>query len=166
MRICVYCKNEFEPNSSKQVCCSKLCNVKKWRKENPEKAKINDRTAELKRKGKRVYSSEYRKNWYKKNKENSNWLQKIRKQENDRALKIKKFISEFKLKIGCKDCGYNKHHAALDFDHIKGNKSINVSHAKSINSALKEIEKCEVVCSNCHRIRTYNRLFEKTYELA
>lgn len=76
---------------------------------------------------------------------------------NDRARKIKVFLAEYKIKEGCKDCGYKKHHSALDFDHIKGKKEINIAFAKSINQAKKEIEKCEVVCSNCHRIRSYNR---------
>ena len=40
MKICVFCAKEFEPTTNKQVCCSKLCNVKKWRKENPEKSKL------------------------------------------------------------------------------------------------------------------------------
>lgn len=90
---------------------------------------------------------------------------------NVRASQVKKFIAEYKLKIGCVDCGYNKHHSALEFDHIVGDKKLNVCFAKSTKQALEEIKKCEVVCSNCHRIRTYTRLypckpdiFEKTYD--
>ena len=49
MKICVFCAKEFEPTTNKQVCCSKLCNVKKWRKENPEKSKVNEHRAEEKR---------------------------------------------------------------------------------------------------------------------
>lgn len=79
-----------------------------------------------------------------------------------RAQKIKEFISSYKMGKGCVDCGYNKHHSALDFDHIKGEKKLNVCFAKSIAQAKKEIAKCEVVCSNCHRIRTYERLYPKT----
>ncbi len=90
---------------------------------------------------------------------------------NVRAKKVKDFLANYKTQKGCVDCGYNTHHSALDFDHFVGNKSINVCNAKSITQALSEIDKCEVVCSNCHRIRTYNRLypckpdiFEETYE--
>ena len=105
-------------------------------------------------------------------------LPKERKREmqdkaNGRAWKIKKFLAEYKIKRGCKDCGYSKHHSALEFDHVKGKKMLNVCFAKSIAQAEKEIQKCDVVCSNCHRIRTYNRLypckldiFTATYEEA
>jgi len=90
---------------------------------------------------------------------------------NKRAEKTRKFIANYKMEKGCADCGYNKHHSALEFDHINGDKQINVCFSKSIAQAKKEIEKCEVVCANCHRIRSYKRLypckpdiFEQTYE--
>jgi hypothetical protein len=78
---------------------------------------------------------------------------------NIRARHVKKFLADYKLEKGCLDCGYNKHHSALDFDHVIGCKDLNVCFSKSIGQAKKEIEKCEVVCSNCHRIRTYNRIY-------
>lgn len=91
---------------------------------------------------------------------------------NERARIVKAFLADYKISKGCSDCGYKGHHSALDFDHVNGQKEINLCFAKSITQAKKEITKCEVVCSNCHRIRTYNRLypckpdiFEKTYEL-
>jgi phenylalanyl-tRNA synthetase alpha subunit len=46
------------------------------------------------------------------------------------------------------------------------NKKYNVSRmihdGFSWKAIKKEIEKCEVVCANCHRVRTYNRLTNKT----
>ena len=90
---------------------------------------------------------------------------------NKRARAVKLFLADYKVSKGCSDCGYNKHHSALEFDHIKGQKDMNVCFAKSITQAKNEIKKCEVVCSNCHRVRTYNRIypckpdiFEKTYD--
>jgi len=90
---------------------------------------------------------------------------------NERARAVKLFLANYKLGKGCADCGYNSHHSALEFDHIEGEKDFNVCFAKSVAQAKKEIEKCEVVCSNCHRVRTYNRIypckpdiFEQTYE--
>ena len=62
----------------------------------------------------------------------------------------------------CIDCGYNDHFYALEFDHISNEKKLgNIPHLIKRNFAWNtiknEINKCEVVCSCCHRIRTYNR---------
>ena len=101
-------------------------------------------------------------------------LERKREKQNKANVRnrlIKEFIAAYKLENGCIDCGYKKHHSALEFDHVGTDKSINVCFAKSIEQAKKEIKKCEVVCSNCHRIRTYQRIypckpdiFEATYE--
>ena len=59
----------------------------------------------------------------------------------------------------CTDCNEIFHPAAMDFDHInEAEKSFNPSeYDRNLTDILKEIDKCELVCSNCHRIRTYNR---------
>jgi hypothetical protein len=53
----------------------------------------------------------------------------------------------------------------LDFDHIK-DKKYNISRmihdGFSWKAIKKEVEKCEVVCANCHRVRTHYRLTHKT----
>ena len=63
-------------------------------------------------------------------------------------------IREIKTQKGCVICGYKEHYAALDFHHRNPKtKSFNISENKTIgkNTLLKEIEKCDVVCVNCHR---------------
>jgi len=67
----------------------------------------------------------------------------------------------YKMTHPCVDCG-NADPIVLDFDHVNGNKRKSVSsmRAYSLKTILKEIQKCEVVCSNCHRKRTYARLPE------
>lgn len=60
----------------------------------------------------------------------------------------------------CIDCGGFFHFAAMDFDHRPGTKKKGViSQVMNISkkAALEEIKKCDLVCSNCHRVRTYNR---------
>jgi hypothetical protein len=50
----------------------------------------------------------------------------------------------------------------MDFDHI-GEKRLEVSRLLYVSGTitlLNEIMRCEVVCSNCHRIRTKKRLDE------
>jgi len=78
---------------------------------------------------------------------------KIYKKKKDRVTKRNE---EFKKLLGgkCKFCSYNKCLAALDFHHNVGNKEGNVSKIIkdfSKQKGLKEIEKCILLCANCHR---------------
>jgi hypothetical protein len=71
-------------------------------------------------------------------------------------------IQEYKMKRGCLDCGYNSHPEALEFDHLPGSKKLfKISDAPSLGKTWSEIQaeasKCQVVCANCHRIRTVSR---------
>lgn len=66
------------------------------------------------------------------------------------------------MKQGCLDCGYKQHPEALEFDHLPGStKLFKVSDAPMLgkiwSEVASEIAKCEVVCANCHRVRTFNR---------
>ena len=67
-------------------------------------------------------------------------------------------IDSLKLELGCTDCGYNANPEALDFDHLE-DKKMAVAHGTlaSWPKVLNEMAKCEIVCANCHRIRTGQR---------
>lgn len=69
------------------------------------------------------------------------------------------FLAAYKLERGCIDCGYRDHAVALDFDHVSGKKDFALSRAygKSWKRILAELEKCEVRCANCHRVKTAER---------
>lgn len=66
-------------------------------------------------------------------------------------------INKIKLDRGCSVCGYNTHAAALDFNHINGDKKFSISQdlKKAMSKLMAEIDKCEILCANCHRIHTY-----------
>ncbi len=70
------------------------------------------------------------------------------------------WLNELKSNQSCTDCG-NKHpHFVMDFDHRNpSEKEDNVSNlirrGWSKDRILKEIAKCDLVCANCHRIRTH-----------
>ena len=73
----------------------------------------------------------------------------------------KKYLVEFfdflKTK-SCVDCG-NTDYRVLEFDHLR-DKKYNISQRcgdTTLKNLMKEIDKCEVVCANCHRIRTATR---------
>lgn len=67
-------------------------------------------------------------------------------------------LCTLKLEMGCSDCGYNANPDALDFDHVRGTKTKNVSRMTqdTLEHLVEELDKCEVVCANCHRIRTFS----------
>ena len=77
----------------------------------------------------------------------------------ERRRGIQAELNRFKLAAGCADCGYNRHAVALDFDHIDpSTKRFNVAHASLSHSQeviWVEVSKCEVRCSNCHRLKTW-----------
>jgi L-lysine 2,3-aminomutase len=76
-----------------------------------------------------------------------------------RQQRNKQIIEQFKSKP-CKDCGNLFSIWQMDFDHIRKDKIKNVGHlamSGSTESLLEEIAKCEVVCSICHRNRTFSR---------
>lgn len=62
------------------------------------------------------------------------------------------------LKTGpCVDCGGNFPPCVMDFDHVRGEKVANVSQMIrwSRERVLAEVAKCDLVCANCHRVRTH-----------
>lgn len=76
-------------------------------------------------------------------------------------------LDQVKLAMGCADCGYAEHPAALDFDHAPGElkvKSLSdmARNGHTIEAIEAEMDKCDVVCANCHRIRTFNRANQGT----
>lgn len=91
-----------------------------------------------------------------------NQKNRTKKQIRDYAVRAetKAWVDQLKSTTPCADCGGNFHPVAMDFDHI-GPKLGNI--ASMVGSGYKlplikaEIAKCEVVCANCHRIRTHLR---------
>lgn len=86
--------------------------------------------------------------WYKNNKKK----QIKRVQENKR--KIKKRWKEYKSKQKCNRCSEN-HISCLDFHHKDPSKKDGLLNeiikGCSWKRIMKEVSKCEVLCSNCHR---------------
>ena len=97
--------------------------------------------------------SEYNRRWYQTHSED----QKKRARINQ--AKLVEIHNKEKL-VPCADCGIQYDICVMDFDHIGGDKIKNVSalaRAGNLKKLLAEIAKCEVVCANCHRMRTSSR---------
>ena len=70
----------------------------------------------------------------------------------------RKFVAWLETQ-SCADCGIDDHRL-LDLDHVRGDKVMNVSKmigTCSDKALWEEVDKCDVVCANCHRLRTAER---------
>lgn len=137
MKTCDTCKipkpdSEFNKNKAKKDGLNSICK-------------------ECSRKRSRQYYKEkgelHKKNVVRRNKKNRKVLQDY-------------ILQHFKSN-SCKDCG-NSDPRVLEFDHLpqfKKSKDISRLLAASVstNTLQKEMDKCEVVCANCHKIRTVER---------
>jgi hypothetical protein len=69
------------------------------------------------------------------------------------------WIAQFKQKP-CTDCGLSYDQCVMEFDHVRGEKVKDVSKMSlygNLDRLKAEIDKCDVVCANCHRLRTCRR---------
>ena len=68
-----------------------------------------------------------------------------------------RYLVEYLRSHPCVDCGEDDV-LILEFDHLRDKKfTISSGLQRNWNEVLAEIEKCEVVCANCHRRRTARR---------
>ena len=72
-------------------------------------------------------------------------------------------MTRYKRAKGCADCGM-RNPVCLEFDHVSGDKisavATMVSNKASWRKIKTEIRKCDVRCSNCHRIRHHSLALE------
>jgi hypothetical protein len=97
----------------------------------------------------------YKEIWYQKNKEKHKANTKRNRHKN--ARKARKFLLNYYQTHPCTNCGFNDPRC-LEFHHIKGKKKYlvggMVTQGHGLTSIKKEIRKCQVLCANCHRIKT------------
>lgn len=95
-------------------------------------------------------TKEYGKQWYEKNKEKRvAQIRAYQRRERDK-------LQEYKSTLSCQDCGESDP-VCLDFHHLDSKtKEYDVSRmtwGTPFEKIKKEIEKCIVLCANCHRKR-------------
>ena len=86
------------------------------------------------------------------------------------AKEIRYRVDKIKMKAGCEICGYNKHPAALSFDHTDPTNKYKTKSGKKVHIAdmvkggryawktiAEEIQKCRILCMNCHMEVTHQR---------
>lgn len=136
--------------------CSK-CNKEKpltefyYRKNGPRKGKYYEKCKEcMKDRGRKYYH---------KNIKRQLKLALIRR--NRYRKNIRDFLDSIK-NHPCMDCNNTYPPCVMDFDHRNSNEKEKevarmVAGGWSRDNIIKEIKKCDLVCANCHRIRTFRR---------
>lgn len=80
------------------------------------------------------------------------WRRRLEFQDRNDALKLAR---------GCADCGWRAWARGLDWDHVRGTKARGIATLIANGRPWTEVEaemaKCDVVCANCHRIRSAER---------
>ena len=75
-----------------------------------------------------------------------------------KRVRITKILQELKVN-GCAICGYNKSPVALDFHHANPKDKKFLLNAANLSRAdyliVEELNKCVLVCANCHRLLHY-----------
>jgi hypothetical protein len=109
----------------------------------------------------------YHRLYYRKNK--SRFIEKNRRNKRRQRRRLRAILLEYKGRL-CADCGGTFHPWVMEFDHREG--SVKESAVANLVSKgctdarlLEEMSKCEVVCANCHRMRTYSRLRKASAEV-
>jgi hypothetical protein len=86
-------------------------------------------------------------------------LKSANRRSRTRRAKLQKSIDAYKAAHGCSGCGESDP-VVLDFDHRdssikKTNIASMVSDRYSLEIIKKEIAKCDILCANCHRRKTF-----------
>jgi hypothetical protein len=85
--------------------------------------------------------------------------EKKRRNRDARKDRHAALVADIKSKTPCTDCKRKFPYWVMDFDHV-GTKDFQISRlhrTKGLEALSEEIKKCDVLCSTCHRHRTYCR---------
>ncbi len=103
----------------------------------------------------RTCKRDMQRNWYHKNK--TRHVENVALRRRAEETRIISLIISYLRQYPCVDCG-EANPVVLEFDHVKGSKHDSIcnmiSHGCSWATIHAEIQKCEVRCCNCHRIKT------------
>ena len=137
--LCLHCDKSFISYRNRQKFCCKKCRETHWVIHNRKRLNANVR---------RYRARRYR--------EDGQWLESGLK-----ARILKEWMIELKSKP-CHDCRGRFEICCMDFDHRRDTKKVyNVgsmfAHHYSKELIETEVAKCDLVCANCHRVRTRDR---------
>lgn len=139
-----------------QKICSRCKNLKELEQFNFRWKSKNIRHGYCKDCGKGLTKSHYQRN-------KQQYFEK-----NTRSIQSRRELTRQLKNRPCADCGISYPYYVMDFDHRENEIkrcNLNQTARLSINAIKKEIAKCDVVCSNCHRERTHQRRIKEANEI-
>ena len=103
-------------------------------------------------------ANEKSREYYARAREDKEWMQK--KRDTINVLGFKRKEEAIEIKGGkCEDCNNSFHQCQYDFHHVdpaeKEFNLANILKRKDFNAVKEELDKCVLLCSNCHRMRHY-----------
>jgi len=135
IKYCKFCQEPLGPNAHKnKLFCDQLCLKKAQYRANPEKFKARVAAHKL-----------------------------VRGQYTAPSVERLRAMRDALKSVPCYDCQVSFDPECMDFDHRDGSqKSFTISKAMfavqgNTDIILAEVAKCDVVCANCHRLRTKRR---------
>lgn len=74
---------------------------------------------------------------------------------------MRQLVNRWKEMKGCSSCGFKGHHFQLDLDHINSSSKKNEGNSRAYEPSWskarikEELAKCQILCANCHRLKTF-----------
>lgn len=102
---------------------------------------------------------QYMADWHQRNRDRR--LPQIKERNKAYRAGLRLWIQQLKSETPCRDCKIKWPHYVMQFDHVGNDKEIDIANAVDQGwgraRIQREIDKCELVCANCHAIRTHSR---------
>jgi len=145
---CPVCQEDFRVRKDKyekRKTCGQSCSAKLQHRDRDQTGSKNPN-----------YDEGQTENWYELNKD------EVIQRKQERREEKKKWFRSYKKEKNCVECGEDDWRC-LVFDH-KNPEEKKKSVSKMVNSGyaketiLEEITKCQVLCANCHRKRTFKQI--------
>jgi hypothetical protein len=111
---------------------------------------------------KRIRDREYQKRWYYNNKD------KVKAKQARRTQKLRQLIRDLRAHP-CTDCHQSFPWFVMEFDHREkplNGKRVGYYANFGMKRLLAEVAKCDLVCANCHCVRTHQRRIQSRTSIA
>ena len=130
-KICEICNNSYIPNSGFQKVCSSECRYEV------------SRIRQLKR-------------YHEIRKYDTNYMDSLKRYAKEYRKRNRKYIDNIKKQSQCKLCGYDDCIALVFHHRDPSEKEVNIptlcGNRCSMKKVISELNKCNIVCQNCHTI--------------